>query len=75
MKPREAISSDSSDRRRWLAGAARYGLLGGLAILSGHLLFGPQRPDCARSIPCQQCKAWGTCRLPTALAARRRMEG
>ena len=75
MKPREAILPDWSDRRRWLADAARYGLVGGLAVLSGHLLLGRERSDCARSIPCQQCKAWGTCSLPTALAARRRMEG
>jgi hypothetical protein len=65
---------DRTHRRQWFATALRYTLLGGLTLLSGHLLLKSRRPECRR-VACQQCGAWGSCGLPLAIETRRKEEG
>lgn len=67
--------SEASDRRQWLTGALRYTLLGGLTVLSGHLLLKSQRPECHGSITCQRCRAWDSCRLLRAVETRQSTQG
>jgi len=71
----EANHSEKTHRRQWLAAGARYTLLGALAVLSGQLLLKSQRPECRRHTACQQCGAWGSCRLPLAVDTRRKTRG
>ena len=61
---------ETTDRRQWFAACARYTLLGGLAVMSGHLFVKSQRPECQQAVACQQCGAWDSCRLPRAIEAR-----
>ena len=75
MKHRELNDPESTDRRQWFAGVLRYTLLGGLTVLSGHLLLKSQRPECRRNVACQQCGAWGTCSLPQAIEKRAEFKG
>ncbi len=71
----EANHSEKSNRRQWLAAGARYTLLGGLTLLTGHLFLKSQRPECRRRAACRQCGAWGSCRLPLAAETRRKTQG
>ncbi len=62
--------SKTTGRRQWLTGVLRYTLLGGLTVLSGHLLHKSQRPECRSNVTCQRCRAWDSCRLPQAVESR-----
>jgi len=66
--------AETSQRRQWLASCARYTLLGGLAVMSGHLYLKSQRPEC-RQTACRQCAVWDSCRLPLAIETRRKTQG
>ncbi len=63
------------DRRAWVAGATRCGLLGGLAVLSGHLLARSQPAECRGGAACRHCGQRGRCGLPQAIATRRKVRG
>lgn len=65
----------NSSRRQWLTGALR----GGLAALIGAicvLLIGRSRGErgvrCAQQTPCERCGSLPSCRLPEAVAWKRR---
>ncbi len=75
MEQCELYQSQKIDRRQWFAGAMRCTLLGGLALLSGHLILKSRRPECRQNATCQQCGAWGTCGLPQAIETRRKDRG
>jgi len=71
MKHSAAERFQTTNRRQWFTSALRYTLLGGLGILTGHLVLKSQNPACRRNIPCQHCRAWHSCNLPAAIDARR----
>jgi len=60
------------DRREFFRGAARYGLLGLLALVaavSGQTI-GPKRQRCINRGICSGCLAFTDCELPQALSAK-----
>jgi hypothetical protein len=75
MKRNEATPSERSDRRQWLIGGLRYGLLGALTVLSGHLVARSQSAECRQPVACQKCGAWDSCRMPLAIETRRKTQG
>ncbi len=62
-------------RRRWLVACTRYGLLGGLGVLSARLAVQSggvsAREDCKRRPTCSSCGLLAGCRLPQAALAKR----
>ena len=75
MKHNEVTSSVRSDRRQWLISGLRYGLLGALTVLSGHLVARSQSAECRQHVACQKCGVWDSCRLPPAIETRRKTQG
>jgi hypothetical protein len=68
----------SVDRREFLRGTARYGLLSLLAVTTGLLRRPAGRqtgPECFGRLPCAQCTAFAGCDLPAALWTKRQDQG
>ena len=65
-------SEDNDDRRQILIQVGRYAILGGISVLSLHLLGRALRRGCVNlQSPCQTCGLFNRCELPKAEASKR----
>jgi hypothetical protein len=59
------------NRREFLRGLARYGLLALMAVLTGAVLRKNRDPKCLKQGPCGGCPVFAECTLPPALSNKR----
>lgn len=65
--------NEQVNRRAFLRGTARWGLLGGLATVTAVLAL--RRQTCARAGACAGCRLTARCELPPAIQFRQQTKG
>ncbi len=61
-----------TDRRTWLTAAVRYGVLGGLGVVTWQLVLRGDGSSCPPlTSACASCGLWSRCELPRAQQSRR----
>ncbi len=74
MKKKNDGMNEKTNRRDFLVSASRKLMLGGLAAMSGYLLFRESDENCDFVIGCGTCKKLSACRLPEAEDFRKSRE-
>lgn len=74
MKKKINGMNEKTNRRDFLVSASRKLMLGGLAAMSGYLLFRESDENCDIVIGCGTCKKLSACRQPEAEDFRKSSE-